>query len=105
MPFPDAGAVSTSQSTRLRILFLPGQTGSMRLHDIAGRFNVSRPAIPHHLKVLKTFGLVETERAGQEIDYSVRMDGIVRTLRTLADSLEACCNEPAARARRPARHR
>ena len=35
------------------------------------------------------YGLVETEREGQEIYYSVRMEGLVGTLRSLADSLEA----------------
>lgn len=83
--------LATFEPTRLRILFLIGQRGPMCVGDIAARFKISRPAISHHLKVLKTYGLVETEREGQEIYYSVRMDGVVQTLRALADSLESCC--------------
>lgn len=79
------------EPTRLKILFLVGQRGRLCVGDVAARFKISRPAISHHLKVLKTHGLVETEREGQEIYYSVRMEGVVKTLRTLADSLEACC--------------
>ena len=63
----------------------------MCVGDIAARFKASRPAISHHLKVLKSSNLVETEREGQEIYYSVCMDRIVDTLRALADSLDRCC--------------
>ena len=75
-----------------RILMLLGQRGPMCVGDVANGFRISRPAISHHLKVLKSSGLVETEREGQEIYYSVRMSRITGTLRALADSLEACCS-------------
>lgn len=79
------------EPTRLRILFLLGNRGRLCVGDIAGGFRITRPAVSHHLKVLKNSGLVQTEREGQEIYYSVRMDRIVETLRALADSLERCC--------------
>jgi ArsR family transcriptional regulator, arsenate/arsenite/antimonite-responsive transcriptional repressor len=89
--------LATAEPTRLKILFLIGPRGRMCVGDIAARFKISRPAISHHLKVLKTYGLVETEREGQEIYYSVRMEGLVGTLRSLADSLEACCGKGSTR--------
>jgi DNA-binding transcriptional ArsR family regulator len=82
---------AAAEPTRLSILFLLGVRGRMCVGDIAARFKASRPAISHHLKVLKSADLVETEREGQEIYYSVRMDRIVDTLRALADSLDRCC--------------
>ncbi len=95
MPAVDEKALemvtAAAEPTRLSILFLLGGRGRMCVGDIAARFKASRPAISHHLKVLKTSDLVETEREGQEIYYSVRMDRIVDALRTLADSLDRCC--------------
>jgi len=85
------GVLAAVEPTRLQILFLIGERGRMCVGDIAKRFKISRPAISHHLKVLKNSGLVETERAGQEIYYTICTDSVVDTLRTLADAMEACC--------------
>ncbi len=88
--------LATVEPTRLKILFLIGRQ-PMCVSEIADRFNITRPAISHHLKVLKMYGIVETTREGREIYYSVRTEGLIRTLRTLADALEACCGEAARR--------
>lgn len=79
------------EPTRIKILFLVGRRGRMCVGDIAGCFRVSRPAISHHLKVLKVGGLLETEREGQQIFYSLSKARIVATLRRLADEFERCC--------------
>ena len=83
--------LATVEPSRLQILFLLGQHGRMCVNDIAQRFKISRPAISHHLKILKMYGVVETAREGREIYYSVCIGSCVETLRTLADSLERCC--------------
>lgn len=79
------------EPTRLKILFLLGSRKRLCVGDIAKGFKISRPAISHHLKVLKHSGLVQTEREGQEIYYAVSMDRIIDTLRALAGSMERCC--------------
>lgn len=76
---------------RLKIVFLLGRQGQMNVGDIAGQFSQSRPAISHHLRVLKDAGVVESEKAGQEIFYRVDRPRIVAALRALADALETCC--------------
>jgi len=86
-----ATVVAAAEPTRLTILFLLGKKGRMCVGDIARRFKASRPAISHHLKVLKNCSLVQAEREGQEIYYFVHMDRVVDTLRALADSLDQCC--------------
>lgn len=86
-----AKVVAAAEPTRLAILVLLGERGSLCVGDIAARFRTTRPAISHHLKVLKNAGLVRSERLGQEIYYAARMERIVDTLRALADSLDACC--------------
>ena len=39
--------------------------------EIAEAFEISKPSISHHLDLLKTAGLVTTERDGQFIRYSL----------------------------------
>jgi ArsR family transcriptional regulator len=81
-----------AERTRLQILFLLGERGRMCVGDIAGRFRISRPAISHHLKILKNSRIVQSEKVGQEVYYWVDSSTLVATLRGLADTLERCCS-------------
>jgi len=83
--------LSAFEPTRIKILYLVGRRGRMCVSDIAAYFRVSRPAISHHLKVLKLSGLLETEREGQQIFYSLSKARFIATLRRLADEFERCC--------------
>jgi ArsR family transcriptional regulator len=74
--------------TRLQILFvLKGDR--LNVGDIATQFKMSRPAISHHLKVLKDAGVVKSEKLGQEVFYWVDKKYIVGELRKLANILES----------------
>jgi DNA-binding transcriptional ArsR family regulator len=56
--------------------------------DIAGRFDMSAPAISRHLSVLEVAGLVNSERRGQFVYYQLNRDNLVNTLTGFA--LEVC---------------
>jgi ArsR family transcriptional regulator len=71
---------------RLQLLYLLGDQGRRNVGDIAGQFRLSRPAISHHLKVLKDAGVLDSEKVGQEVYYWLERDRIVATLRALADA-------------------
>jgi len=59
--------------TRLRVLeLLHGQ--ARPVHDLAAAFEISRPAISRHLRVLKEAGLVQEEKQGRENLYSFQRD-------------------------------
>ncbi len=45
---------------------------SRPVHELAAVFDISRPAISRHLKVLKDAGLVTEEKAGRENVYSLQ---------------------------------
>ncbi len=77
---------------RLEIIFLLGKGAPMNVGDIAGQFKISRPAISHHLKVLKDAGIVRSEKIGQEIYYRLDREVIVAGLRAIADAIENCCS-------------
>src|SRR5215204_4027438 len=59
-----------NDSTRRTILELL-RDGEMTAGDIADRFHISKPSISHHLDLLKQAGLVEAEKDGQFIYYTL----------------------------------
>lgn len=56
--------------------------------DIAGRFDMSAPAVSRHLSILEVAGLVSSERRGQYVYYQLNRDNLVNTLTGFA--LEVC---------------
>lgn len=57
----------------------------LAVHEIAARFDVSRPAISRHLRLLEDAELVEIQREGTRSVYSVRVQGF-RTVRDFVDA-------------------
>lgn len=57
-------------STRRKILKLLAEK-DMTAGEIASKFNLSWSTISHHLEVLKSSGLITSEKQGQYIIYSI----------------------------------
>ena len=57
----------------------------MPVGELALHFDVSRPAISRHLRVLQAAGLVATEERGTQNVYAVRVQGF-RAVRDYIDS-------------------
>src|SRR5215212_1257190 len=72
---------------RLQILLLL-RDKPLNVGEIAERFAISRPAISHHLRVLKDAAILDSEKAGQEVYYSLNVAFIAAELRTMAEKLE-----------------
>jgi DNA-binding transcriptional ArsR family regulator len=58
-------------ATRQKILLLFGPREEICVTDIAAVFRLSRPAISHHLKVLRNAGLLACEKRGKEVYYRI----------------------------------
>src|SRR5512140_2825051 len=70
---------------RLNIVFLLARETRLNVGDIAARFpKISRPAVSHHLRVLKDAGAVTADKVGQEVYYSLDRTQVVDALRRLA---------------------
>lgn len=50
--------------------------------EIAERFEMTKPALSRHLKVLENAGLVRSERQGQYVQYSLADRNMLATLHT-----------------------
>lgn len=56
--------------TRRRILELL-RSADLTAGELADHFDMTKPSISHHLNILKAAGLVDAERDGQSIVYSL----------------------------------
>ena len=61
-----------SDPTRRTILQLLKER-DLSAGEIADHFNISKPSISHHLSILKQAKLVQDERQGQNIVYSLNL--------------------------------
>ena len=59
-----------NDATRREILKLLKE-GDKTAGEISDHFNISKPSISHHLDLLRQAGLVESEKQGQFIYYSL----------------------------------
>ena len=46
--------------------------------DIVAQLEISQPTVSHHLKILKQAGLVNAERSGKEIYYSINQAAMAK---------------------------
>jgi ArsR family transcriptional regulator len=53
----------------LLCMMLSGPCGGSRVVDLASRTNLSRPAISHHMQILKDAGIVQSRKEGTLIYY------------------------------------
>src|SRR5581483_5871747 len=58
-----------AHETRRRIVLMLAERGPLPVHAIAEAFDVSRPMVSKHLRVLMQAGLVEAQPAGRERRY------------------------------------
>ena len=69
--------------TRWRVLTLLAERGEATATTLAGDLPVSRVAVIKHLAVLDRAGLVEAQRKGREVRYTVKPDKLTATARQL----------------------
>jgi len=63
--------VALGDEHRQRILLLFGRGESLTAGQIAGASTLSRPAVSHHLKILREAGVLESSKEGREVWFQV----------------------------------
>ncbi|MCJ7568017.1 MAG: metalloregulator ArsR/SmtB family transcription factor [Anaerolineales bacterium] len=53
----------------------------LSVNDIVAKIHVAQPTVSHHLKILKTAGLVRSERRGKQVLYTLNQERMA----------EGCC--------------
>lgn len=73
-------AKALADETRQKIMALCC-CAKVSVNEIVEKIEVSQPTVSHHLKILKDAGLVNSERQGKQVFYSLNQDRLA----------EACC--------------
>ena len=74
---------------RQQILLLLTEHHEMNVGQLAERLPLSRPAISHHLKILRQAGLVEVRQQGTENFHRLSAESAVELLRRFVSELRA----------------
>jgi DNA-binding transcriptional ArsR family regulator len=85
---PASQFAALSDATRCRIVALLSER-ARPVHELATAFDISRPAVSRHLRLLKEAGLVVEEKQGRENVYSLRR----QSLKALSTWLESHWSE------------
>jgi ArsR family transcriptional regulator, arsenate/arsenite/antimonite-responsive transcriptional repressor len=78
------------EPARQQIILMLAETEELNVSEIAARMALSRPAISHHLKVLRGADLVTARRDGTENFYKLTMDDALRLLARFVAEVEEC---------------
>lgn len=70
--------------TRRKILELL-KNKSLNAWEIAAEFNMTKPSISNHLSILKQADLVDSEKIGQNVIYSLKTSVLEDMLKMLSD--------------------
>ena len=68
---------------RIKILEFIDQNGSINVNKIYNTLKLEQSITSQHLRILRSVGLVETERKGKYIHYRLNYDKISQTLGTI----------------------
>lgn len=71
----DTAFQALSSTIRRRILAYLSKT-SLTAGEIADRFDISKPAVSKHLSILENAGLVESEKKGLHVHYSLNKNNL-----------------------------
>lgn len=83
---------------RLCIVYLlaTDETGKLGVGDLARQLGITQPAVSQHLKILKSEGIVESERVGFHVFFSfnhARMAEITDAFLTMQDMVMSRCDK------------
>lgn len=82
-----------SDTTRIRIFWLLCHTEQCVI-NISALMNMSSPAVSHHLRVLRSCGLIESRREGKEVYYRITDDRQAQLLhKTIENVMAIACPE------------
>jgi len=80
-------ALGDEHRQRMMLTFEKGER--LTVGQIAEVSTLSRPAVSHHLKILRTAGLLDEEKVGKEVFLSVNKTLLVETLSDVLDFVKS----------------
>ncbi|GAA3754107.1 ArsR/SmtB family transcription factor [Salinactinospora qingdaonensis] len=84
-----------SNPTRRELVRLLLELGPQPVQPLAAHFEMRRPSVSEHLKVLRGAGLVGEERRGRQRVYRLRTGALLEVVEWLAPYERFCRRQPA----------
>ncbi|MCP1122732.1 metalloregulator ArsR/SmtB family transcription factor [Bacillus sp. 3103sda1] len=81
-----------SDPVRQDIILLLAERQPLSVNEIAEQSNLSRPAISHHLKIMRDNHLVSIDQKGTQRYYSLSLQQGVEQLKQLVKTVEKECS-------------
>lgn len=79
-----------SDENRHKILDLLQNESKMNVNSLTAKLHLSRPAVSHHLKLMRVAGMVQVEQIGKERYYSASLEYSISLLHKMLEALENC---------------
>jgi ArsR family transcriptional regulator, arsenate/arsenite/antimonite-responsive transcriptional repressor len=80
-----------SDPYRQDIILLLAEKEPLTVNEITEHLTLSRPAVSHHLKILRDQHLVQIEQKGTQRFYSLALDDAIQLLKELVHTVEKHC--------------
>ena len=80
-----------SDPARQDIILLLAEREPLSVNEIAEHSSLSRPAISHHLKIMRDLQLVKIEQKGTQRYYSLSLNQSIEQLKELIEIVESEC--------------
>jgi ArsR family transcriptional regulator len=80
-----------SDPARQDIILLLAEKEPLSVNEIAEHSKLSRPAISHHLKIMRDINLLMIEQKGTQRYYSLSLEQSVQQLKDLINIVESEC--------------
>lgn len=79
-----------SDPVRQKILLILAESGidGMDVQDITAKTHLSRPAISHHLKILKDAGMIISHKKGTQVYYFIYIQNALESLEDLITTVQ-----------------
>ncbi|WP_062278871.1 MULTISPECIES: metalloregulator ArsR/SmtB family transcription factor [unclassified Rhizobium] len=82
-----------SDPRRMMLVHLSQST--LTAGEIAARFDMAKPSISQHLSILENAELIEGEKKGQYIHYSLRPEALRHALKSMLETIDASAESKA----------
>lgn len=90
--FPTGLFRALSDANRIALLGrLATSCGPQTVSETAGCCPTDLSVVSRHLAILRDAGIIEAEKRGRQVFYSVRYGALAGALRAMADAIESCC--------------
>jgi len=80
-------ALGDEHRQRILLTFSPGER--LNVGQIVGVSTLSRPAVSHHLKILREAGVLRSEKVGKEVYFWIDKEFLVDTMGTVVEYIRA----------------